>query len=606
MHALYLVIAAACVLIIGYRLYGTFLATKVLAINPAIQTPAHKYEDGHDFVPTNHWVTFGHHFAAIAAAGPLVGPVLAAQFGYLPGALWILIGGVLGGAVHDMVVLFASIRHDGQSLAQIAKKEIGPVTGVAASIAVLFVLLITMAGLSIVIVNALKHNPWGTFTVSMTIPIAIFIGIYMRFLRPGKLAEASIIGVGLILLAVALGPLVQNSALAPYFNYSDKVIELALPIYAFFAAALPVWFLLAPRDYLSSYLKLGTIGALALGIIFVNPILQMPPVTKFVNGGGPIIAGKVWPFVFITIACGAISGFHSLIAAGTTPKMLDSEKDIQLVGFGGMLIESFVAMMALIAATVLPVGDYFAINTAPQVFATLGMQVDKLPMLSQLIGQDVAGRPGGAVSLAVGMSYVFSSIPGLTGLIAYWYQFAIMFEAVFILTAVDAGTRSARYVVQDMIGVVIPKFKQINWMPGALISAALVSVTWGYMLYGGDISTVWPLFGVSNQLLASLAMVVGTTLILKNTGRIAYALTTFIPFVFLFITTLDASYFNLTHVYIPKAMWTNVFISVLLAVLCLLIVFDAARKWITIIKDQKGMNERRLEHEKVVQELAAK
>lgn len=606
MHALYLVIAALCVLIIGYRLYGTFLATKVLAINPAIPTPAHQHEDGHDFVPTNRWVTFGHHFAAIAAAGPLVGPVLAAQFGYLPGALWILIGGVLGGAVHDMVVLFASVRHDGESLAQIAKKEIGPVTGVAASIAVLFVLLITMAGLSIVIVNALKHNPWGTFTVSMTIPIAIFIGIYMRFLRPGKLAEASIIGVALILLAVILGPFIKNSGLAFYFDYSDKVIELALPIYAFFAAALPVWFLLAPRDYLSSYLKIGTIGALALGIIFVNPILQMPPVTKFINGGGPVIAGKVWPFVFITIACGAISGFHSLIAAGTTPKMLDSEKDIQIVGFGGMLIESFVAMMALIAATVLPVGDYFAINTAPQVFATLGMHVDKLPMLSQLIGEDVAGRPGGAVSLAVGMSYVFSSIPGLKGLLAYWYQFAIMFEAVFILTAVDAGTRAARYVVQDMIGVVIPKFKQITWMPGALISAALVSVTWGYMLYGGDISTVWPLFGVSNQLLASLAMVVGTTLILKNTGRIAYALTTFIPFVFLFITTLDASYFNLSHVYIPKAMWSNVFISILLAVLSLLIVFDAGRKWIMIIQDKKGMSERRVEHEKVVQELAAK
>lgn len=606
MHALYLVIISACVLIIGYRLYGTFLASKVLAINPAIPTPAHQFEDGHDFEPTNRWVTFGHHFAAIAAAGPLVGPVLAAQFGYLPGAIWILIGGVLGGAVHDMVVLFASVRHKGESIAQIAKKEIGPVTGVAAGIAVLFVLLITMAGLSIVIVNALKHNPWGTFTVTMTIPIAIFIGIYMRYIRPGKLGEASVIGVALILLAVVLGPFIKNSALAPLFDYSDTILKLALPIYAFFAAALPVWLLLAPRDYLSSYLKIGTIGALALGIIFVNPVLQMPAVTQFVNGGGPIIAGKVWPFVFITIACGAISGFHSLIAAGTTPKILDNEKDIQIVGFGGMLIESFVAMMALIAATVLPVGDYFAINTTPEVFATLGMAVDKLPGLAQLIGEDVAGRPGGAVSLAVGMSYVFSSIPGLKGLIAYWYQFAIMFEAVFILTAVDAGTRSARYVVQDMIGVVIPKFKQINWMPGTLISAALVSVAWGYLLFGGDISTVWPLFGVSNQLLASLALVVGTTLILKNTGRISYGLITFVPFVFLFITTLYASYFNLTMVYIPKGLYVNIFISLLLAVLCLVIVFDATHKWLKIIADKKGMNERRLEHEKVVSDLAAK
>jgi carbon starvation protein len=606
MHALYLLIAAACVLVIGYRLYGTFLATKVLATNPNLATPARRFEDGHDFVPTNRWVTFGHHFAAIAAAGPLVGPVLSAQFGFLPGAIWILIGGVMGGAVHDMVVLFASVRHNGESLAQISKKEIGPVTGVAAGIAVLFVLLITMAGLSIVIVNALKYNPWGTFTVTMTIPIAIFIGIYMRYLRPGKLGEASLIGVVLILLAVILGPYVKSSALAPLFNYSDTVLKIGLPIYAFFAAALPVWFLLAPRDYLSSYLKIGTIGALALGIIIVNPILEMPAVTQFVNGGGPIIAGKVWPFVFITIACGAISGFHSLIAAGTTPKMIDSEKDIKIVGFGGMLVESFVAIMALIAASALPVGDYFAINTTPEVFAKLGMVVDKLPMLSSLIGEEVAGRPGGAVSLAVGMSYVFSNIPGLNHLIAYWYQFAIMFEAVFILTAVDAGTRSARYVVQDMLGVIYKPFKQVNWMPGALIAAALVSFAWGYLLYGGDISTVWPLFGVSNQLLASLALVVGTTLILKNTGRISYALTTFVPFVFLSITTLYASYFNLTHVYIPGGKIVNTVISIVLAVLFVIIVIDAFIKWSKILADKKGLADKQVAHNKVVSELTAK
>ncbi|MEL1136660.1 carbon starvation protein A [Desulfitobacterium sp. THU1] len=606
MHALYLLIAAACVLVLGYRLYGTFLATKVLAVDPRIPTPAKRLEDGHDFVPTNRWVTFGHHFAAIAAAGPLVGPVLAAQFGFLPGALWILIGGVLGGAVHDMVVLFASIRHNGESLAQIAKKEIGPVTGIAAGITILFVLLITMAGLSIVIVHALKHNPWGSFTVVMTIPIAIFIGIYMRYIRPGKLGEASFIGVVLILLAVILGPYVKNSALAPLFNYSETILKLGLPIYAFFAAALPVWLLLAPRDYLSSYLKIGTIGALALGIVFVNPILEMPAVTQFINGGGPIIAGGVWPFVFITIACGAISGFHSLIAAGTTPKILENEKDIKIVGFGGMLVESFVAIMALIAASALPVGDYFAINTSPELFATLGMAVDKLPMLSQLIGEEVAGRPGGAVSLAVGMSYVFSRIPGLDHLIAYWYQFAIMFEAVFILTAVDAGTRSARYVVQDMLGVVFKPFKQVNWMPGALISAALVSFAWGYLLFGGDISTVWPLFGVSNQLLASLALVIGTTIILKNTGRIAYAMITFLPFAFLFITTLVASYFNLTHVYIPKGMTLNIIISVVLAGLCIVIVADAMIKWRKIIADKKAMKEQRIVHENLVNRLAAK
>ncbi|AFM43359.1 carbon starvation protein, predicted membrane protein [Desulfosporosinus acidiphilus SJ4] len=606
MHAIYLVIAAVCVLLIGYRLYGTFMATKVLAVDPRIITPAKRLEDGHDFVPTNRWVTFGHHFAAIAAAGPLVGPVLAAQFGYLPGTLWILIGGVLGGAVHDMVVLFASVRHDGKSLAQIAKKEIGPVTGAAASLAVLFILIITMAGLSIVIVSSLNTNPWGAFTVAMTIPIAIFIGIYMRFLRPGKLGEASIIGVALILLAVALGPTIKSSALAPFFNYSVHAIEIALPVYAFIAAALPVWLLLAPRDYLSSYLKIGTIGALALGIIFVNPVLQMPPVTKFINGGGPIIAGKVWPFVFITIACGAMSGFHSLIAAGTTPKMLENEKDIKIVGFGAMLMESFVAIMAMIAASVLPVGDYFAINTTPAVFAHLGMHVDKLPMLSKLIGLNVAGRPGGSVSLAVGMSYVFSSIPGLSHLVAYWYQFAIMFEAVFILTAVDAGTRAARYVVQDMIGVVIKPFKKINWWPGAVISAALVSFAWGYLLYGGNISTVWPLFGVSNQLLASLAMVVGTSIILKSTGRISYALTTFIPFVFLFVTTLDASYFNVTKVYLPQHMTLNVILSVIMAILALIIVADAFVKWTALIRDKQTLEIQKARHKEILKDLAAK
>lgn len=606
MNALYLLIGAACILLIGYRLYGTFIASKVLAVDPRIVTPSKRLEDGHDYVPTNRWVTFGHHFAAIAAAGPLVGPVLAAQFGYLPGTLWILIGGVLGGAVHDMVVLFASIRHDGETLSQIAKKEIGPVTGVAAAFAILFILLITMAGLSIVIVNALHDNPWGSFIVMMTIPIAIFIGIYMRFIRPGKLGEASLIGIVLIFLTIALGPAIKHSALAPLFTYSIKTIELILPAYAFVAAALPVWFLLAPRDYLSSYLKIGTIGALALGIIIVHPVLQMPAVTKFVNGGGPIIAGKVWPFVFITIACGAMSGFHSLIAAGTTPKMLENEKDIKIVGFGAMLVESFVAIMAMIAASVLPVGDYFAINTAPAVFAKLGMHVDKLPMLSSLIGENIAGRPGGAVSLAVGMASVFSSIPGMKSLLAYWYQFAIMFEAVFVLTAVDAGTRSCRYVVQDMLGVVFKPFKNINWWPGAIISAALVSVGWGYMLYGGNISTVWPLFGVSNQLLASLAMVIGTTIILKNSGRISYALITFIPFVFLFVTTLDASWFNITHVYLPKGMYLNVVLSVIMAVLSLVIVVDSTVKWAKLLANKQDLEQRKVHHAEVVRELTAK
>jgi len=607
MHALYLLIAAACVLIIGYRFYGTFLATKVLACDPNNKTPAVRLNDGHDYVPTNKWVTFGHHFAAIAAAGPLVGPVLAAQFGYAPGFLWILAGAVLGGAVHDMVVLFASVRHDGQSLAQIAQKEVGPVTGIAASIALLFVLLITMAGLSLVIVNALKFNPWGTFTVTMTIPIAIFVGIYMRFIRPGKLGEASAIGVALIFLAVILGPYVKSSAFGSLFTYGETVIKLALPIYAFFAAALPVWLLLAPRDYLSSYLKIGTIAALAIGIVFVNPVLEMPAITQFVSGGGPIIAGKVWPFVFITIACGAISGFHSTIAAGTTPKMIENEKHIQIVGYGGMLVEAAVAVMALIAASALPVGDYFAINTSSaEVYNTLGMNVDKLPMLSQMIGEDLAHRPGGAVSLAVGMSYIFSRIRGLEHLLPYWYQFAIMFEAVFILTAVDAGTRAARYVVQDMLGAVYKPFKKVNWMPGAIIAATLVCFAWGYLLYGGDISTVWPLFGVSNQLLASVALVIGTSLILKNTGRISYALCTFLPFCFLFVTTLTASYYNVVNVYIPGGKTINVILSIIIAILAFVIVGDAIVKWKKILSDKNTLKEQKEKHDKIVASLAAK
>lgn len=590
MNALTLIIASALILMLGYRFYGAFISAKVLALDPSTITPAVRLEDGQDYVPTNKWVVFGHHFAAIAGAGPLVGPVLAAQFGYLPGALWILIGAVLGGAVHDAVVLFASVRHDGKSLSDIAKDEVGPVTGFITGIAILFIITITMAGLAMVIVNALYKNSWGVFTISMTIPIAIFIGIYMRKLRPGKLGEASVIGVGLILLAVALGPVIKNSPLASLFFYDVKTLEIILPVYGFIAAALPVWLLLAPRDYLSSYMKIGTIAALALGIVFVHPQLQMPAVTQFVNGGGPIINGKVWPFLFITIACGAVSGFHALIASGTTSKMLKDEGDIKLIGYGGMIMEAFVAMMALIAATVLAPGDYFAINTAPAVFAHLGMQVKDLPILSQMVGENVAGRPGGAVSLAVGMAHIFSSIPGLKGLMAYWYQFAIMFEALFILTTIDAGTRVARYITQDFLGMVFKPLKNSKSLVLSVLLSAIVSFAWGYLLFGGDIATIWPIFGVSNQLLATLALAIGSNMVLRRTKKISYTLTTFLPMLFMGVTSSAAGYLTIVNTYIPKHQTVPAVLAALMIVLATIIVVDSIRKlWQTYSSISNGL-----------------
>lgn len=593
MNALTLIIAAALILMLAYRFYGAFISAKVLALDSSVTTPAVRMEDGQDYVPTNKWVVFGHHFAAIAGAGPLVGPVLAAQFGYLPGALWILIGAVLGGAVHDAVVLFASIRHDGKSLSEIAKEEIGPVTGFITGIAILFIITITMAGLAMVIVNALYKNAWGVFTISMTIPIAVFVGIYMHKLRPGKLGEASVIGVVLILLAVALGPVIKNSPIAYLFFYDIKTLEIILPVYGFVAAALPVWLLLAPRDYLSSYMKIGTIAALALGIVFVHPQLQMPAVTQFIHGGGPIINGKLWPFLFITIACGAVSGFHALIASGTTSKMLKDEGEIRLVGYGGMIMEAFVAIMALIAATVLAPGDYFAINTSPAVFANLGMHVKDLPILSQMVGENVAGRPGGAVSLAVGMAHIFSSIPGMKGLMAYWYQFAIMFEALFILTTIDAGTRVARYIAQDFLGLMYKPLKNSKSIVLSIGLSALVSFAWGYLLYGGDIATIWPIFGVSNQLLATLALAIGSNMILRRTKKLSYMMTTFIPMLFMGVTSSTAGYLTIVNNYIPKHQTLPAVLAGLMIILAAIIVVDSIRKiLLTYSSISKGLDQR--------------
>lgn len=587
MNGLYMVVIAALVLTICYRYYGAFLAAKVLAFDSNRTTPAVEFEDGHDYVPTNKWVTFGHHFAAIAGAGPLVGPILAAQFGYLPGMLWVLIGVCLGGAVHDMVIMFASIRHKGLSLAEIAKAEIGKKTGFVASIAIICILVISMAGMAIAVANALFNSPWGVFTVGMTIPIALFVGLYMRCIRPGKIGEASLIGVVLVLAAVGLGPVIEQSFLAPYFTLSRFQLDLLLPIYGFVASALPVWLLLAPRDYLSTYMKIGTIGALALGILIVQPEIKMPALTEFIAGGGPVVPGPVWPFVCMTIACGAISGFHAIISTGTTPKMLTNENEILPVGFGAMLTEGFVAIMALVAATSLIPADYFAINSRPEVFATLGMTVQELPNLSAMVGEDVAGRPGGAVSLAVGMAYIFARIPGLEQLMSFFYHFTIMFEALFILTVIDAGTRVGRYLLQEIGGMVYRPLGNVNWKPGVIFCSALISVAWGSLVFGGSISSIWPVFGLANQLLAAMTLAIGTTVIIRM-GKQKYAWTTLLPLCFLVVTVLTAGVYNMFEFYLPKGQLSLALISAGMMLLVVFIIIDAVRTWVRILRENRS------------------
>lgn len=583
MNALTLVFAALCVFAIGYRFYGIFFAKKVLGINDARLTPAVTMADGHDYVKTNKYVLFGHHFAAIAAAGPLIGPVLAAQFGYLPGALWILVGCVLGGCVHDTVVLFASVRHKGRSLAYIASQEVGKATGSVAGFAVLFILLLTLAGLSIAVVNAMHNSPWGTFTVFATIPIAIIMGVYMQHAPGGGVVGGSVIGVVLLALAIIVGPYIAASPFwSSIFNMSRPTIAVTIPVYGFVASVLPVWLLLCPRDYLSTYLKVGTIGALAIGIFWVHPQLVMPALTSFDAGGGPIIHGPVFPFLFITIACGALSGFHAIIGSGTTPKMLDSEHNLLFVGFGAMLMEGFVAIMALIAACVLVPADYFAINTPVAVFAKLGMTPVDLNSLAQAVGENIQGRPGGAVSLAVGMAHIFSSIPVMSHLMAYWYHFAIMFEAVFILTAVDAGTRVGRFFLQEMIGQVIPKFREKHWVPGILFTSAIFTFAWGYFVYTGNISTIWPLFGMSNQLLAAVSLLIGTTMIIRM-GRARYAWTTAVPGLAMVGITFWAGYLQITGTYLPKGLYLLASLAVIILVLMAIVIVGTVRRWMELL-----------------------
>ncbi len=559
--AAWLLTAAICTYLVGYRFYSKLIAAKIFALDDSRPTPAVRLEDGRDYVPTNRWIVFGHHFAAIAGPGPLVGPTLAAQFGYLPGAIWIIVGVVFGGAVQDFVILASSVRRDGKSLGQMAKEEIGPVAGFTALVAVLGIMIVLLAVLALVLVNALANSPWGIVTVGLTIPIALLMGVYLRYFRPARVLEATAIGLVLLVVALFVGRAVaENPALAASFTLSRKSLALVLMGYGLAASILPVWLLLAPRDYLSAFVKLGVVIMLAIGIIVVLPPLQMPAVTRFVDGTGPVFAGKLFPFVFITIACGAISGFHSLVASGTTPKLLERETDARMIGYGAMLMESLVAIMALIAACVLTPGVYFAINapagllgttveTASAAVQSLGFTVApaELTALAHRIGEaSILSRTGGAPSLAIGMAHIFSSFFGGSA-IALWYHFAIMFEALFILTTVDAGTRVGRFMLQDLLGQIIKPLGRVSWYPAVVTTSVIFVAMWGHFLYQGvidplgGINTLWPLFGIANQLLAAVALCVGTTVIVRM-GKARYSAVTIVPLTWLVIVTMTAGW----------------------------------------------------------------
>jgi len=559
-NAMWLVIAALCIYVIAFRFYGLFIANTVLGVNAARQTPAYRHNDGLDYVPTNQYVLYGHHFAAIAGAGPLVGPVLAAQMGYLPGTLWILAGVVFAGAVQDMIVLFLSTRRDARSLGDMIRSEMGPVAGTIAGVGVLLICVIILAVLALVVVNALKSSPWGTFTVSCTIPIALIMGIYGRFVRPGRIGEMSILGAALLLVALLYGKTVSETpALAQVFTLSAPTLALLIVGYGFVASVLPVWLLLAPRDYLSTFLKVGTVALLAIGVLIARPELQMPAITQFIDGSGPVWSGSLFPFLFITIACGAVSGFHSLVSSGTTPKMIESEKQIAFIGYGGMLMESFVAIMAMIGASIIHPGVYFAMNTgagligttaahAAEVVSSWGFTVtpEMLNQVAHDVGEiSILSRTGGAPTLAVGMATIFSSFLGGRALMAIWYHFAILFEALFILTTVDAGTRVCRFMIQDLVGHAIPAFKETRSWGNNVIGSGLACALWGYLLYAGVIDpyggiwTMWPLFGATNQMLAAIALTLCTVVLFKM-KRERYAWVTIVPTVWLVVCTVTA------------------------------------------------------------------
>jgi carbon starvation protein len=637
-NAMWLVVAAVCVYLIGYRFYSKFIAATVLNLDDRRATPAERLEDGRDFVPTNKWVVFGHHFAAIAGPGPLVGPTLAAQLGYLPGTLWIVVGAVLGGCVQDLVILFASIRRNGKSLGEIAREEIGPVAGFTALFAVISILIILLAVIGLVVTNALKGSPWGTFTLAMTIPIAMLMGLYLRFWRPGKVGEASVFGFALVMAAVVGGQYVAASAtLAPWFTYDARALAIMIIVYGFAASVLPVWLLLAPRDYLSTFVKLGTIFVLALGILVVRPTLAMPALSRFVDGTGPVFAGNVFPFAFITVACGAISGFHSLIASGTTPKLITKESQARMVGYGSMLLESFVAIMAMIAACVLQPGIYFAVNSPPGIvgsdpaaatstISSWGYPVTPAEMqeLAGLVGEETMyGRTGGAPSLAVGMAHIFSRTLGGKRLMAIWYHFAIMFEALFILTLLDAGSRVGRFMLQDLFGHFWKPLGRTSWYPSVYLTGTLIVAAWGYFLYQGvmdplgGINSLWPLFGIANQLLAAVALCVATSILIKM-NKARYAWVTILPMVWVVVVTQTGAYQKLFHpnprigfmadarrltemvhagkvgpeslASVERLIFNNrldAAVTALLAFLVLVILADSAREWIGILRGRK-------------------
>jgi carbon starvation protein len=593
MNAAPLVIGAIALFVLAYRFYYSFVMAKVLTIEDLRTTPAHRMYDGQNYYPMSKWVLFGHHFAAIAGAGPLVGPVLAAQFGYFPGFLWMVLGSILAGAMHDVVILVASIRHDGKSLAEIARVEVSKFSGGIASLAILIILVVALAGMGLVVVNALAESTWGTFTIALTIPIAIFMGFWMFRFRKGKTGEATVMGVIMLSLAVIYGKYIPNSPIADWFDHDRHSLTILIAAYGFLASVLPVWVLLSPRDYLSSIMKLGVVAMLAVGIIIVMPDMKMPAFTPFIHGGGPIIPGTLFPYLFITIACGAVSGFHSIVSSGTTPKMISQEKHIKFVAVGSMLSEGAVSVMALIAASSLFPLDYFAINVPVEKFQQIlpmlhemGFTESNLENLSREVGENIAGRTGGAVSLAVGMAQIFSAIPGLEKLMSYWYHFAIMFEALFILTIIDAGTRIARFVLQEALGKFHAPFARTNWLPGNLLTSFLIVFAWGYFVYTGSVSTIWPMFGTANQLLACLALAVGTSYII-NTGKGKYAWVTIVPMIFVGITTLTAGTLNIKNLFWPQIMQSdtmvqggvNLVLTVIIMFCVVAILADAVPRW---------------------------